>query len=61
MFDTTDAQICSLLENRAMLRRALTMAALEASAGDPEVARVRVLLWISDASDAIERESKGAK
>jgi len=58
MFDTSDVQIAALLRNRAMLRKALAIAALEVSGGNGEVARVRAMLWILDADTEIERERK---
>lgn len=61
MYDTSDVQIRSLLANRELLLRALTIAALEASAGDQAKAACRVIVWIADASDDLERMRKGAK
>lgn len=60
MYDTSDGQIASLLENRELLYRALILAAREA-AGDDERGRIcRLVVWISDAAQEIASDRKAA-
>jgi hypothetical protein len=58
MYDVSDSQIRSLLANRELLRRALSIAALEAAKGDEAGAVCRVICWISDADEQIRRGAK---
>jgi hypothetical protein len=60
MYDTSDDQVRSLLENRLLLRRALMYGAREAAAGDADGAIARVVCWIMAADEQLKEERSRA-